>query len=384
MRRRSTALFTALAVAVLSALVAVAPSPATGRSEAAAATGKVLWLCHPRLAHNACEIPLDTTYQHRSKAPRTSTPERPPSRQRPVDCFYVYPTISNDKSRFAGLRRSAEVKAIANWQAARFSQHCRIFAPVYRQGTMASLVAGFLGLPRRQGPGYDDVRAAWRRYLAHDNHGRGVVLIGHSQGTFVLRRLIRDEIEPRPAVRDRLVGALLLGGNVEVAKGRTTGGDFSRIPLCSRKGQAGCVVAYSTYANEPRARATFGNSRELERGREIACTDPGKLAGRAKAPVAIIQPSADFPAGLFKLGVITTYKGNVPSAPTTWVSPPDRFVGSCRHINGNHVFRYQPTAGSHRPQEFPPAWGTHLVDVNLQLQNLTRIVELQTRTWLQR
>jgi hypothetical protein len=370
---RLTALLTALAAMALSTLVAV-PS--------AAARTDVLWLCHPRLAHDPCDIPLDTTYERRGKAPRVSTPDRSPSRQRPIDCFYVYPTISNDKSRYAELRRATEVRAIANWQAARFSQHCRMFAPVYRQSTMASLVASLVGLPREQGPGYGDVRTAWRRYLAHDNHGRGVVLIGHSQGTFVLRQLIAEEIETRPAVRDRIVGALLLGGNVEVAKGRRTGGDFDHFPLCSRKGQAGCVVAYSTYANEPRARATFGNSRELKKGLEIACTDPGRLAGRAKEPAAIIQPSKEFAAGLFKLGVIATYKGKVPSAPTTWVSPPDRFVGGCRRINGNHVFRYRPTEGSHRPQEFPPTWGTHLLDINLELRNLTRIVALQTRTWL--
>ncbi len=86
--------------------------------------------------------------------------------------------------------------SIAEYQAARFSQHCRMFAPVYRQSTMTSLVLGLVGLPRQQGPGYADVRAAWRDYLAHDNHGRGVVLIGHSQGSFVLRQLIADEIEP--------------------------------------------------------------------------------------------------------------------------------------------------------------------------------------------
>lgn len=385
MPRRPTVVLTAvaaLAAMALSTLVAVGAAPAIGTSEAAPAKGRVLWLCHPRLAHNACEIPLDTTYQHTGRASRVSTPPRRPSRQRPVDCFYVYPTISNDKSRYAALRRSAEVRAVTSWQAARFSPSCRMFAPVYRQATMASLVASMLGLPREPGPGYDDVRAAWRRYLAHDNHGRGVVLLGHSQGAFVLRQLIADEIDARPDIRDRIVGALLLGGNVEVARRRTTGGDFDHLPLCTRKGQAGCVVAYSTYGGDPGSDARFGNSRELKQGREVACTDPARLAGRSRAPVAIIQPSAAFPPGLFKLGVLATYELQVPSAATTWVSPSGRYVGGCRRIDGVHVLRYRPTEGSRQPREFPPSWGTHLIDFNLELQNLTRIVRLQSRTWL--
>ncbi len=31
-----------------------------------------------------------------------------------------------------------------------------------------------------------DVKAAWNDYLARDNKGRGVVLIGHSQGSLIL------------------------------------------------------------------------------------------------------------------------------------------------------------------------------------------------------
>ena len=42
---------------------------------------------------------------------------------------------------------------------------------------------------------YGDVRDAWRDYLAHDNHGRGVVLIGHSQGAGMLTQLVKREID---------------------------------------------------------------------------------------------------------------------------------------------------------------------------------------------
>ena len=66
------------------------------------------------------------------------------------------------------------------------------------------------------------------------NHGRGVVLIGHSQGTFVLRELIHQVIDPKKKVRKLLVSAVLLGGNVTVPQGQNVGGDFKRIPGCTQ------------------------------------------------------------------------------------------------------------------------------------------------------
>ena len=79
---------------------------------------------------------------------------------------------------------------------------------------------------------YGDVLSAWQDYMAHYNNGRGVVLIGHSQGTMMLIRLVTSEIDPNPSVRARLVSALLIGGNVKVAVGQDVGGDFQNVPAC--------------------------------------------------------------------------------------------------------------------------------------------------------
>ena len=50
---------------------------------------------------------------------------------------------------------------------------------------------------------------AWNYYLAHYNHGRGVVLIGHSQGSGVLTQLIKNEIDGKP-IQKQLVSAILM------------------------------------------------------------------------------------------------------------------------------------------------------------------------------
>ena len=74
---------------------------------------------------------------------------------------------------------------------------------------------------------YGDVLAAWRDYLAHYNHGRGVVLIGHSQGAYVLKHLVTTVIDRSAAQRRLLVSAILLGGQVHAAN---TAGGHRRLP----------------------------------------------------------------------------------------------------------------------------------------------------------
>ena len=77
-------------------------------------------------------------------------------------------------------------------------------------------------------------RACFAVVAAHYNDGRGIVFIGHSQGASILIALLKRVVDAKPAVRRRLVSALLLGENVTVPKGRAVGGDFEHIPASSR------------------------------------------------------------------------------------------------------------------------------------------------------
>ena len=139
-------------------------------------------------------------------------------------------------------------------------------------------------------------RSAWRDYVAHHNRGRGFVLIGHSQGTFVLRQLIKEEIDRKPALRRRLVSALLLGGNVTVRKGKRTGGDFRHVPACrSADRELGCVVAYSTFGDHAARRQPV---RPGDRRRRLppagAVHQPGD-AGRRLGQASHLHPHGAVP-----------------------------------------------------------------------------------------
>ena len=114
----------------------------------------------------------------------------------PIDCFYVYPTISTDTTpqqrHDAGPggdeRRSCSSSRASHRSAARLR---RCTARSRSRGLQP--VSGHRRAdPARSSKGvqYDDVRDAWQHYLKNDNQGRGVVLVGHSQGSFILEALI--------------------------------------------------------------------------------------------------------------------------------------------------------------------------------------------------
>ena len=129
--------------------------------------------------------------------------------------------------------------------------------------------------------GYNDVLDAWNYYLAHENHGRGVVLIGHSQGSGVLTRLIARR-DRRQAGADAAGLGDPDGHRLAVPTGADVGGDFKSIPLCHSASQLGCVIAYSSFrdTSPPPANSRFGRPRDApEPGMEAACVNPANLAG---------------------------------------------------------------------------------------------------------
>jgi hypothetical protein len=327
-----------------------------------------VWLCSPAVAHDWCDVSLSTTVYDAKGTGRFQDVRVP--KTRPVDCFYVYPTVSQQRRGNSTLEITSEEKNVALTQAAQFGRVCRIFAPMYRQTT-----AWRSQYDSDRELAYNDVLVAWRDYLAHHNNGRGVVLLGHSQGSSHLKRLISEEIENRPAVRRLLVSAILLGGGVTVGKDSDVGGDFKKVPACRKADQTGCVVAFSSWSSTPPGRQGSGSSPQDER--EL-CVNPAALGG-GKAPITPLF--IWFASG----GLVGDLN---PRPATNYIAFPGLYTARCVEQGSRAwllVERVTSPASDPRPMVVEVngvGRGLHPADVNIALANLLELVRTQAKAWV--
>ena len=392
-------------VAALGALATAAFAAAP-----ASAAGGTVWLCNPAgkgMAKTFCvkRINLVNTvtyvagkrHEHKESNPLTSTP--------PIDCFYVYPTVSTQEGENAELggpkhnKPGAEERQVVIDQASRFSYQCRVFAPWYPQLTLKAI-----NTPGSHEAGaikaYLGMATAFTEYLKKYNGGRPIVFVGHSQGSLLLIHLLQEVFDPSTTagaeLREKvLVSAILLGGNVLVPEGKLVGGTFKNIPACQSSTEVHCVVAYSSFAKEPPEGAFFGRANSPligggpHEGEEVLCVNP-TLATQNGGVGALLPfaSTAKFPGGLGELVPPPLVKEHAP-----WVTSPGLYTAQCKHENkaswlqisfaqteeeeGKSVREDRAAHNELVVEDIPPEpakWGLHLYDVDLALGNLVPMV----------
>jgi len=349
---------------------------AQGADPARTDSAGIEWLCKPGLSDNPClssETALIVPENGRSYVQHAQ-----PAKNPPIDCFYIYPTVSQQPGPLANLHIDSAQRLVAVAQASRFSSQCKVYAPVYPQLTLPALRApnNPVATAKKYGhAAYDGVQSAWWDYLMNYNHGRGVVVIAHSQGSLMAEELLRTQVDSTPKERRLLVSAIIPGGNVVVPIGGTVGGSFKHIPACETPRQLHCVVAYSTFDRTPPPDPVFGEpghgasllavTPPPVKGMQVLCVDPAHLSGISPN---VLQPYFEASAA-----------DKVANPTVAWVSDANLYASKCMYQSGVSWLQVNSpiTPGDTRTPVKPlnvAAQGLHLQDINLFLGNLVSLV----------
>lgn len=372
--------------------LAQAPADTTPPKPNDYADGKA-WLCRPG-RQDACAIDHTTTVVAADGTLTKETWRADPNA--PVDCFYVYPTVSTDPTPNSDMNPDPAELNVIKQQFARFASKCKPYAPMYRQVTLAGLrrmLAPGAAVTLDQGVQYDDVKDAWNYYLKNDNKGRGVVLVAHSQGSFILNRLIRDEIDGKP-IQSKLVSGILLGTVIAVPKGKDVGGSFQHVPLCRAATQTACIITYASFRSTipPPANTLFG--RVPDANMAAACTNPAALAGGSGELHAYLDRSGRTITSTMPAKPWVTPE---PPIETPWVSVPGLLTAKCASNDNASGYLEVTVHGDPADPRVDDIvgdigtggnvlanWGLHLIDVNLSMGNLIDIVSQQTKAYLKK
>lgn len=134
---------------------------------------------------------------------------------KPADLFIVCPTVDlgtggNKNMSLADNEAKKNFYGALNMERGIYEQHCRMYAPYYRQAVVADY-----DLPRQDAAAYfdlaySDVRAAFLYYMHHENNGRPFVLSGFSQGAEMCLRLLK-EFGNTDFVKNNMVACYAIG-----------------------------------------------------------------------------------------------------------------------------------------------------------------------------
>ena len=163
-----------------------------------------------------------------------------------VDVFYVYPTLMLDKKderwnvELSDQEQRQKVLGTAvKYQASAWSAAGRMYVPFYRQAHIRSYELLEKGGREALLFAYADIKNAFQYYLDHYNHGRPIILAGHSQGSTHLRMILHDFFDNKE-LRGQLVAAYIPGIGIYH-------NEFKSIPLMNSASQTGGFVTWNTF-----------------------------------------------------------------------------------------------------------------------------------------
>ena len=148
-----------------------------------------------------------------------------PEITRDVDTFYIYSTVTMSANEgdpdYATLDNAEMLEGVEIEHVIKssvFEDSTNVFIPYYRQASMKlmgevwlkdkTVDAGISGLP------YEDLTAALDYYFENYNEGRPFIFAGHSQGSSLVRLLLKTYFKDHPEYYDRMVAAYAIGYSI--------------------------------------------------------------------------------------------------------------------------------------------------------------------------
>ncbi len=176
----------------------------------------------------------------------------PPENKKAFDAFYLYPTSwfprtgENALCELSDERMRRAAATVFSVQASALFPVANVFAPYYRQFCAEEITSGdVMNLIRciRKEP-LSDVASAFDYFIKNLNGGRPFVLVSHSQGSSVMKELIKDYMRENPDVYGRMIAAYLIGFGItekEIS-------DFPHLKFAEKEDDTGVIISYNTEA----------------------------------------------------------------------------------------------------------------------------------------
>ncbi len=234
--------------------------------------------------------------------------------------FFVHPTSYQDKQHWNAPRgdivaeKQAEIFIRAN--ATPFNKAPEIWAPRYRQATFGAFLTDAPEGTQALDAAYTDVLAAFDQFIEAIPESRPIILAGHSQGSFHLKRLLRDRVAGTPLAK-RIVAAYLIGWPISLEHDLPAMG----LPACAEPDQRGCVISWLSFA-EPADIAmvakAYGRRAALDgkmpQGSPFLCSNPltGGIGGSAPADANLgtLVPAESLTTGKLVPGMVPARCGD--------------------------------------------------------------------------
>ena len=381
LRRVVVAIVLATAIGCL-----LAPSALAGKKPKKHVRDTTTWLCKPGLPDNPCEPGFSTTLLSPS-GQITGTQDVKADRKRKIDCFYVYPTVSDHKTPIATSRsiqrsaRSRSTRRRATASTAASSPRCTDRSPCRGSSAPGSRARSAADRLRRRARRLEELSA---QVQPGPRRGPDRPLPGQ------LRPAAADPQGGRPeADRAQAPG---LGDPARRQRDRAAGSRRRRrLPAHPRLPSRNQTRLRHRVLDlqRPGARPTRSSGdRPSRAGRpgDVLCTNPAALGGGSARTSTPSSPrSRSRPAR--RSAPATSARRRAPARRR------DHAVGRARELRRRMLRRTTtPTScRSARVARRPGAarvpdatWGLHLTDANIALGNLTDDVAVEAKAWLKK